>query len=164
MAERRAQIPETSEHNTESKATPSTPDNRPKAKAKTGPSPKTNLPPFPTGEKAPGSQDKPKNNNPESDHEPKGNPGRQRNTQGPKSNNQGPPPARKDNKEKPKANPIPTPNPKHDTDVDNNIDFYYWKDQYLAKIKDQLNKRGFRKHRNPDGSRMNKPHYLAGLR
>ena len=65
---------------------------------------------------------------------------------------------------KPKANPIPTPNPKHDTDVNNNTNFNYWRDQNLTIIKDQLNKRGFRKHRNPDGSRMNKPHYLAELR
>ena len=56
-----------------------TPDNRPKAKSKTGPSPKKlnqSLPPFPTGEKASGSQD-----NPESTHEPKGKAGRPTNTQ-----------------------------------------------------------------------------------
>ena len=123
------------EHNADHK-NEQTPDNRPKAKAKTGPSPKRNtdalptVPPFPTGEKASGSQDKPKNNNPESEHELKGNPGRPRNNQGPKSNNQGPPPVRKDifketpkAKAKAKANPIPIPNPKHDTDVDNNTDF-----------------------------------------
>ena len=195
MAERRAKVSETSEHNTEYKATPSTPDNRtkpkntrtgasrpehnadhkneqtpdnrPKAKAKTGPSPRTNLPPFPTGEKASGSQD-----NPQSTHEPKGNPGRPKNTQGPKpntqgpqSNNQGPPPVRKTkNKDKSNPNPIPTPSPKHDTDVNNSTDFNYWKDENLTRIKDQLNKQGFRKHRNPDGSGTNKPHYLAVLR
>ena len=69
---------ERAERNTEYKATPSTPDNRPKAKSKTGPSPNRNqsLPPFPTGEKASGSQD-----NPESTHEPKGKAGRPTNTQ-----------------------------------------------------------------------------------
>ena len=36
------------------------------------------VPPFPTGEKASGNQD-----NPESEHEPKGKPCRPRNTQGP---------------------------------------------------------------------------------
>ena len=81
-----------------------TPDNRPKAKAKTGPSPKTNLPPFPTGKKASGSQDKPKNNNPESYHESKGKRGRPRNPQ-PNPNTQGPPPVKKDNLKK--RNPKP---------------------------------------------------------
>ena len=71
-------------------------------KTKTGASSNKNtdalpkVPPFPTGEKASGSQDKPKNNNPESEHERKGKPGRPRNNQGPKPNNQGPPPVRKE--------------------------------------------------------------------
>ena len=92
-------------------------------KQKTGPSPKKNIdalptvPPFPTGEKASGSQDKPKNNNPESEHEPKGNPGRPRNNQGPKSNNQGPPRFRRDvqRNTKSKSNPNPNPNAKPKT-------------------------------------------------
>ena len=56
------------------------PDNRAKAKQRAGGSPKqvAPVPPFPTGEQASGSQD-----NPESKHEPKGNPGRPRNTQDP---------------------------------------------------------------------------------
>ena len=84
IAEKRAKTTETSEHNTEYRATPSTPDNRAKPKAKTGPSPKKSpgtlppVPPKPTGEKAPGSQD-----NPESTHESKGKRCRPRNTQGP---------------------------------------------------------------------------------
>ena len=41
-----------------------------------------------------GSQDKPKNNNPESEHESKGKRGRPRNNQGPKPNTQGPPPVK----------------------------------------------------------------------
>ena len=59
-------------------------------KTKTGPSPPKKLepvPPFPTGGKASGSQDKPKYCNPESEHPSKGKPSRPRNNQGPKSNN-----------------------------------------------------------------------------
>ena len=60
-----------------------TPDNRSKAKQKAGSSPNNlePVPPFPTGETASGSQDKPKYDNPGSKHEPKGNPGRPSNTQ-----------------------------------------------------------------------------------
>ena len=53
-----------------------TPDNRPTAKQRAGPSPPRQLPvipPFPTGEQASGSQD-----NPESQHEPTGRRGRPR--------------------------------------------------------------------------------------
>ena len=84
MAEKRAKQTETPQHNTEYKATPSTPDNRAKPTAKTGPSPKKSpsklppVPPMPTGEKTSGSQD-----NPESTHGSKGKRGRPRNTQGP---------------------------------------------------------------------------------
>ena len=88
MAEKRAKRLETPEHNTDHKNV-QTPDRRAKPKAKTGPSPLKRLepvPPFPTGEKASGSQDKPKSNNPESEHESKGKPGRPRNNQGPKPN------------------------------------------------------------------------------
>ena len=126
-----------------------TPGNRAKAKAKTGPSPKKlnqSLPPFPTGEKASGSQD-----NPESTHEPKGKAGRPTNTQA-KTKVQ-----KYIFKEKPKAKP------KHDTEVDNNTDFKYWQGKNLAVIKDQLNKRGYRKHRTPEGGRMRKADYLAEL-
>ena len=169
MAEKRAKQAETSEHNTEYKATPSTPDNRAKPTAKTGPSPKKSpsklppVPPMPTGEKTSGSQD-----NPESTHGSKGKRGRPRNTQGPKPNTQGPPPVRKEifketPKAKAKANPIPTPKPKHDTDMINNNDFKFWEGQNLTIIKDQLNKLNYSKHRNLDGSRMNKPHYLAEI-
>ena len=91
MAEKRANKTETSEPNTEYKATPSTPDNRAKPK-ENGPSPKKSsgtlppVPPMPTGEKAPGSQD-----NLGSTHEFKGKRGRPRHTQGPLRNTQGPP-------------------------------------------------------------------------
>ena len=147
MAEKRAKQTNTSEHNIEYKATPSTPDNRAKTqKEKTGASPKKSpgtlppVPPMPTGEKASGSQD-----NPESTHESKGKRGRPRNIQGPKPNTQGPPPARKEifketPKAKAKANPIPTPKPKHDTDMINNNDFKFWEGQNLTIIKDQLSK------------------------
>ena len=133
-AEKAAKRAERAEHNTEYKTTPSTPvnrakskksrtgasrsdrntdhkneqtpDDRPKAKAKTGPSPNRNqsLPPFPTGEKASGSQD-----NPESTHEPKGKAGRPTNTQA-KTKNQ------KDIfKEKPKTQAKPNPIKKKQT-------------------------------------------------
>ena len=117
-------------------------DRRAKAKAKTGPSPKKNIdtlpkvPPFPTGEKPSGSQDKPKNNNLESEHESKGKRSRPRNNQGPKPNTQWPPPVKKDriNKEKPNTNP--TSNPKHDTDVNNdNNGFKFWEDLNPTIIK-----------------------------
>ena len=71
------------------------------------------VPPMPTGEKASGSQDKSKNNNPESGHESKGKRGRPRNTQ-PKPNTQGPPPVKKDNltKTKPQTQKDQTMTPK----------------------------------------------------
>jgi len=144
------------EHNIDHK-NEQTPDNRPKAKSKTGPSPNRNqsLPPFPTGEKASGSQD-----NPESTHEPKGKAGRPTNTQAKTK-------VQKDIfKEKPKtqAKAKAKANPKHDTEVDNNTDFKYWEAKNLTVIKDQLNKRGYRKHRTPDGGRMKKADYLDELR
>ena len=119
--------------------------------------------------KASGSQDKPKNNNPESEHEPKGKPGRPSNSQSSHSR------VRKDIfKETPKgkgkttANPIPTPNPtpnpKHDTDIINSTGLKFWSAQNLNNKRPNLFKRGFRKHKTPNGSRMNKPHYLAEIR
>jgi len=135
------------EHNTDHK-NEQTPDNRPKAKSKTGPSPNRNqnLPPFPTGD------------NPESTHEPKGKAGRPTNTQA-KTKAQGPPPVQKDTFDKKSRK-----KPNHDTEVDNNTDFKYWEAKNLTVIKDQLNKRGYRKHRTPDGGRMKKADYLEELR
>ena len=117
---------------------------------------------MPTGEKASGSQ-----GNPESTHESEGKRGRPRNNQGPKPNTQGPPPVRKEifnETPKAKANPIPipTPKPKHDTDIINNNDFKFWEGQNLTIIRDQLNKMSYRTQK-PNGSRMNKPHYLAEI-
>ena len=94
---------------------------RPKAKAKSGPSPNKNLlppiPPFPDGGKASGSTD-----NPESTPPPKGPRGRPAQTQ--PTTNTVPPPVRKDNTKHPtpKATPKtkPRPNPRHDTDFDCN--------------------------------------------
>ena len=67
------------------------------------------VPPFPTGEKASGSQD-----SPEPEHPSKGNPGRPRNNQEPKPNTQGPPPVRKNITTKTKSqnqqDPTMTPN------------------------------------------------------
>ena len=145
-AEKKTKRAERAEHNTEYRATPSTPDiranpkttrtgasrsdrntehkneqtpdNRPKAKSKTGPSPNRNqnLPPSPTGERASGSQE-----NPESTHEPKGKAGRPTNTQA-KTKVQ-----KYIFKEKPKtqAKPNPRKNPKHDTEVDNSTAVSY---------------------------------------
>ena len=78
-AKKRAKPSDKSEHNTDHKNERS-PDNRPQAKQRAGGSPNklAPIPPFPTGEQASGSQDKS-----ESKHEPKGNPGRPRNTQDP---------------------------------------------------------------------------------
>ena len=84
-AKKRANTSEKSEHNTEHK-TERTPNNRAKPKQRAGASPKKSpgkLQPFPTGEPASGSQDQPEYDNPESNHEPKGDPGRPRNTQDP---------------------------------------------------------------------------------
>mgnify|MGYP000612939449 CR=1 FL=1 len=66
-------------------------------------------------------------------------------------------------KTKSQAKPTPRKNPKHDTEVDNNTDFKYWQGKNLTVIKDQLNKRGYRKHRTPDGRSMRKADYLAEL-
>ena len=73
-ATKRAKASEKSEHNTEHKSE-RTPDTRAKAKQRAGGSPSKPVPPFPTGERASGSQD-----NPEYTHEPKGKPGRPTNT------------------------------------------------------------------------------------
>ena len=78
-AKKRTKTSEKSEHNTDHKNERS-PNNSGKAKQRAGGSPKKlpPAPPFPNGggEKASGNQDKPKYDNPESKHEPKGNPGR----------------------------------------------------------------------------------------
>ena len=104
-ANKKAKASEKSEQNTDHK-NERTPNNRAKAKQRAGASPKKSpgklLPPFPTGEPSSGSQDKPKYDKPESEHEPKGKQGRP-------SNTQGPPPVKKNQK-----------NPKHDTEKDEN--------------------------------------------
>ena len=118
------------------------------------------LPPAPTKAPASGRQE-----TPESTHEARGKPGRPPNTQ-PKPKAQGPPTVQKDIfKEKPKtkAKAKAKANPNHDTEVDNNTDFKYWEAKNLTVIKDQLNKRGYRKHRTPDGRSMRKADYLAEL-
>ena len=105
-------------HNTVYKQSPSTPDQRAKPKAKTGTSPKKPLPdvpPFPTGEQASGSQDKPKYDNPESEHEPRGKVGR------PPSNNK---------------------KPAHDVPYDDHTDLKYWMKQNVQYLRVQAFKRG----------------------
>ena len=173
-ANQKAQKAAQSEHNTEYKTNPSTPGRTARAKAKTGPSPNSpKIPPFPTGE------------NPEPTHEPKGAAGRPPNTQpAPKAKaNPTPAPKAKANPTpapKAKANPTPpvkkdhtkTPTPKakakaqprrpkHDTDLLNEVDVDYWQNEAnLTTIRDQLNKRGFRKYKTSNGKRMNKADYL----
>ena len=132
---------------------------RAKAKAKSGPSPKKKsepspkilpkTPPFPDGgEKPSGST-----SNPESAHEPKGRRGRPSNTQ---PTNQGPTKVRKDMFKEtptPKTKAKTTPkaktraNPNHDTDRTDNPDPEFGKEQIITVLKDQLNKRGFQKHK-----------------
>ena len=105
-------------HNTVYKQSPSTPDQRAKPKAKTGTSPKKPLPDvpsFPTGEQASGSQEKPKYDNPESEHEPKGNVGR--------------PPGNKKR-------------PAHDVPYDDNKQEKYWMKQNVQYLRVQAFKRG----------------------
>ena len=41
--------------------------------------------------------------------------------------------------------------------------FDFWKDQNLTIIKYKLNKINYRRHKNPNESRMNKPHDLAEI-
>ena len=155
QAEKRTKTTETSERNTEHK-NERTPDNRSQAKQKAGGSPKelSPVPPFPNGggeNASSGSRDYP-----ESEHEARRPQGRPSNT---KPTNQGPPVKKyATNKPKPKAKA----NPKHDTETINNDNPGFWKQQNLGLIKSQLGKRLFKKkHKNPNGSRVNKPHYLA---
>ena len=109
---------------------------------KTGPSPKKSpgklppVPPFHTGETASGSQDKPKGNNPESEHEPKGKTGRP-------SNSQGPPPVKTDHKTKPK--------PDHDTEKDENRTRTHWRKAKRECLVYQLFKHGWRWPKSSDG-------------
>ena len=87
---------------------------------------------MPTGERASGSQEQPTYDaNPESFHEPKGNPSRPANKQREPTVNKGPAKVRKDmfkDTQAPKANaqakatPKPKTNPKHDTDKNDNPD------------------------------------------
>ena len=108
-----------------------TPDNRPKAKPKSGPSPKKGLPPvppYPTGEQASGSQEQPKYDNPESNHEAKGKPGR-------------PPTVKKEGKTKQQTKKEP---PKHDTELDESRSKSHWKSQTRGYLVDQLSKRGWK--------------------
>ena len=135
----RIKAQQTSNHNTTHKneRTTSTPDNRANPKAKTGPSQKKSpgklppVPPFPTGETASGSQDKPTDDNPESKHEPKGKQGRP-------SKSQGPPPVNTDHKTKPK------PKPDHDTEKDENRTRTHWRKAKRVYLVDQLSKHGWR--------------------
>ena len=145
-ATKRAKASEKSEHNTEHKSE-RTPDTRAKAKQRAGGSPSKPVPPFPTGERASGSQD-----NPEYTHEPKGKPGRPANTQAKakaKAKSKGPD-IKVDTKTKPEQ-------PNHDTDRDVSRNKQYWRLQGIGYMRDQLTKRGFRETRMPDGKKYTKP-------
>ena len=119
-----------------------TPDNRPTAKQRAGPSPPRQLPvipPFPTGEQASGSQDQPNyssQDNPESQHEPKGKKGR------------------------------PRKNPAHDVPYDDNTDVDYWMNQNVGYLRIQVFKRGLdpTKAKRSNNKPWTKPQYQAWMR
>jgi colicin import membrane protein len=145
-----------SEHNTEFRADPTTTDKTARAKAKTGPPPKT------TGERASGSQD-----NPEYTHEPKGKAGRPKNTQAnakdkTKAKSKGPD-IKVDTKTKPEQPPPKNNKPNHDTDRDVNIKPSYWRSKGIGYMRDQLTKRGFRETRKPDGNKILRADYLREI-
>ena len=157
-----------SEHNTDFRAAPSTPDRKAKAKAKTGSSPKKPppVPPFPTSEQATGSQERPRYNvhpndnvNPESTHEPKGRPGRPSNTQ-PKAKAKSRGPNIKKDSETRQEQPPPNNNPAHDTEKDENQKPAYWNKKVLGYLRDQLTKRGFRTTHKPNNKPLRRPDYL----
>ena len=112
-ANQRAKKAETSAHNAEHK-NERTPERNQGKKTKTGPSPKKELPPFPTDERASGSQDKPNYSEPppESTHEQRGKVGRPKNTQD------------------------------HDVPYDDNDKVSYWMKQPAEYIRRQAFKRG----------------------
>ena len=146
-----------SEHNTEHKSE-RTPDNRAKPKQKADGSPLKPVPPFPTGERASGSQD-----NPEYTHEPKGKAGRPKNTQAnAKAKSKGPD-IKVDTKTKPEQPPPKNNKPNHDTDRDVSRNKQYWRLQGIGYMRDQLTKRGFRDTRMPDGKKILKPDYLREI-
>ena len=178
-----------SEHNTDHK-NERTPDNRAKPKQKADGSPLKPVPPFPTGERASGSQDNPNyNDNPESERPPKGRPGRPSNSQPtpkakakpkanptPSSSQKGTPnpttnnpnKVRKDHTKPPKPPTPPPPppennNPRHDTDRDVSINKQYWRGKGIGYLRDQLTKRGFRETRKPDGNKILRADYLREI-
>ena len=134
-ANRRARKAENRVNNDEHK-NERTPDNRPKAKPKSGPSPKKELPPvppFPTGEQASGSQEQPKYDNPEDNHEPKGKRGRPKNV-------------KTDGKTKQQT--------KHDTELDESRSKSHWKSQNIGYLVDQLSKRGWKWPKDSEGKNV----------
>ena len=168
QAEKEAIEAKKSEHNALYRAIPSTPERNPRAKAKNQPSPKT-VPPFPTGERATGSQERPRYNvhpndnvnNPESTHEPKGPTGRPSNTQPkPKAKSRARGPNIRVDAKTRQEPPPPNNNPAHDTEKDENKKPSYWNKQLLGYMRDQLTKRGFRTTHKPNGKALRRPDYL----
>ena len=92
-----------------------------------------------TPQPSPGQKKKGKtgDDNPETANEPKGKPGRPKNTQEPAQQ----PSSSSSSSKPPETEPERRENPKHATDVDNNNNKSYWKSKGVPYIIDQLSKR-----------------------
>ena len=53
--------------------------------------------------------------------------------------------------------------PKHSTEKDLSVDEGYWKKQSVGYLRDQLNLRGFKQFKHPDGSNWKKADYLKEM-
>ena len=53
--------------------------------------------------------------------------------------------------------------PKHSTEIDLSVDEGYWKKQTVGYLRDQLNLRGFKQHKWPDGSNLKTADYLKEM-
>ena len=139
-ANQRAKKAETEARNAEH-TNQRTPDNRPMAKRRAGPSPQQQLPvipPFPTGKQASGSQD----NNPESQHEPTGRRGRPRNTQEPRAKAKAKAKAKAASVRQETFTKNQTQSTTHGTQKDENKSRSYWENiKNKAYFVDQLNHR-----------------------
>ena len=105
------------------------------------------VPIFPDGgEKTNGSRDQPKYGNPESEHEPKGKPGRPSHTQ---PINQVPPVKKKTTAKQDKQE-----HPKHDTDWDHSKSKANWNKKPEQYVVDQLYKRNWKWPRHPNRTNL----------
>ena len=176
-AKRKEEEAKKSEHDTEHKSQRS-PNTRAKAKQKADNTPLNQVPPFPTSERATGSQERPRYNvhpndnvNPESERpsntqpqakakaHPKAQPQPQPKAKAhPKAKSRGPN-IKKDSESR-QENPPPNNNPAHDTEKDENQKPAYWNKKVLGYLRDQLTKRGFRTTHKPNGKPLRRPDYL----